>query len=103
MHPSQAKNSKHPSGAERPFPWGCRKCGKNEVVMGSVSYDAEIRHDGRVYSFTIPQLNLPVCHACGEKVFTEKVDDQISAALRAHLRLLSPEEIRAGLERLNMT
>ncbi len=71
--------------------------------MSTVSYDAEIRHDGRVYVFTIPQLNLPVCQACGEKVFTEKVDDQISAALRAHLCLLTPDEMRAALERLEMT
>src|SRR5436189_881513 len=103
MLPNHAKKTKRPVGAERPFPWRCRHCGKSEVVMGVVKYDAEIRHDGRVYAFTIPRLNLPVCQACGEKVFTEKVDDQISAALRSHLHLLSPEEIRAGLERLNMT
>lgn len=71
--------------------------------MDSVSYDAEIRHDGRVHKFTIPQLHLPVCQACGEGVFTVNVDDQISDALRSHLHLLFPEEIRAGLERLNMT
>ena len=103
MHPNQAKQTERPAGAERPFPWRCRHCGKNEVVMATVSYDAEIRHDGRVYAFTIPHLALPICQVCGERVFTVKVDEQISAALRSHLRLLSPEEIRAGLERLNMT
>src|SRR5271167_5243324 len=103
MHADQAKKTKPPARAERPFPWDCHNCGKNEVVMGTVSYDAEVRHDGRVYAFTVPQLNLPVCQACGEKVFTEKVDDQIGAALRSHLHLLSPEEMRAGLDRLNMT
>ena len=65
--------------------------------MGSVSYDAEIRHDGRVHTFTIPRLHLPVCQACGEKVFTEKVDDQISDALRSHLHLLSPDEMAPAL------
>src|SRR6266404_4932926 len=103
MNPDPAKNMKRPIGAERPFPWRCRRCGKSEVSMGSVSYNAEIRHDGRVHAFTIPQLRLPVCQACGEKVFTEKVDDQKSNALRSHLHLLSPDEMRAGLERLNMT
>jgi DNA-binding transcriptional regulator YiaG len=48
-------------------------------------------------------LDIPVCQACGEKVFTEKVDDQINAALRSHLHLLTPEEMRAGLERISMT
>ena len=51
--------------------------------MGTACYDAEVRHDGRLHKFTIPQLHLPICRACGEKVFTEKVDDQIGAALRA--------------------
>jgi DNA-binding transcriptional regulator YiaG len=71
--------------------------------MAMVSYDAEVRHDGRLYTFTIPHLNIPICQACGEKVFTEKVDDQINVALRSHLRLLTPEELRTALERVNMT
>jgi transcriptional regulator with XRE-family HTH domain len=71
--------------------------------METVSYDAEIRHDGRVHAFTIPELHIPVCQACGEKVFTESVEDQEFAALRAHLHLLSPEDMRKGLERLNLT
>ena len=71
--------------------------------MTKISYDAETRHDGRSYTFTVPDLLLPVCKACGKKVFTEKVDDQITAALRANLHLLTPDEMRKGLERVNMT
>jgi len=71
--------------------------------MTTTCYDAEIRHDGRLYTFTIPHLDIPVCQACGEKVFTEKVDDQINAALRSHLHLLTPAEMRAALERVGMT
>jgi hypothetical protein len=59
--------------------------------MATLSYNAEVRHDGRVYTFTVPSLNIPVCQACGAKVFTEKVDEQLSAALRAHLYLLSTQ------------
>jgi putative zinc finger/helix-turn-helix YgiT family protein len=103
MSHNRAEKTKRPFGAERPFPWRCRHCGKTEVSMGCVRYDAEIRHDGRLYRFTIPQLRLPVCRACGEKVFTDKVDDQISDALRVHLHLLTPEEMRAGIERLSLT
>src|SRR6516164_8032290 len=103
MSADDAKGSKRPLDAERPFPWRCRHCGKNEVDIATVSYDAEIRHDGRLYMFTIPHLSIPICRACGEKVFTEKVDDQINVALRSHLRLLAPEEIRMALGRVNMT
>jgi putative zinc finger/helix-turn-helix YgiT family protein len=103
MRANHAKDSKRPFGAQRPFPWRCRHCGKNQVVMTTVSYDAEVRHDGRLYTFTIPQLEIPACKACGQKVFTEKVDDQINAALRSHLHLLSPDEMRKALERVTMT
>jgi putative zinc finger/helix-turn-helix YgiT family protein len=95
--------SKRPFGAERPFPWRCRHCGKNQVVMTRISYDAEVRHDGRLYTIAIPDLDIPVCQACGQKVFIESVDDQISAALRANLDLLTPEEMREALGRLGMT
>jgi DNA-binding transcriptional regulator YiaG len=71
--------------------------------MTRISYDAEVRHDARLYTFTIPGLDIPVCRACGTKVFTEKVDDQISAALRADLDLLTPEEMREALGRIGMT
>jgi transcriptional regulator with XRE-family HTH domain len=71
--------------------------------METTPYDAEVRHDGRLYAFTLPRLEIPVCKACREKVFTEKVDDQINAALRSHLHLLTPADIRAELERLGLT
>lgn len=103
MHANHAKEPKRPFGARRPFPWRCRRCGKSQVVLTSMSYDAEVRHDGRTYTFTVPHLNIPVCQACGGKVLTEKVDDQINAALRSHLQLLTPEEMRAALQRVNMT
>src|ERR1700680_3342091 len=103
MNNSHPKTTKRPFGAERPFPWKCHHCFKNQVVMSTVSYDAEFRHDGRLHSFTVPKLKIPVCGACGEKVFTEEVDDQITDTLRSHLHLLAPQEIRAGLERLDIT
>jgi putative zinc finger/helix-turn-helix YgiT family protein len=103
MRANHPEESKHPFGAQRPFPWRCRHCGKSQVVMTTLSYDAEVRRDGRLYTFTVPHLNIPVCQACGEKVFTEKVDDQINAALRTHLHLLTPEEMRTALERVHMT
>jgi len=36
-------------------------------------------------------------------VITEKVDAQIQAALRSHLQLLAPPEIREALARVGMT
>lgn len=71
--------------------------------MAVLDYATEIRHDGRLHRFTARDLKLPVCAACGEKVFTEDVDRQISAALRAHLKLLTPTQIRGALERIKMS
>lgn len=71
--------------------------------MAQITYEAEIRHDGRLYKFAVPKLEIPICGACGEKVFSEQVDDQLNAALRLHLRLLAPVEMRSALERIGMT
>lgn len=71
--------------------------------MTRICYNAEVRHDGRSYTFTIPELDIPVCQACGNKVFTEDVDDQINAAFRSNLELLTPEEMRAALGRIQLT
>jgi DNA-binding transcriptional regulator YiaG len=103
MNANHSKESKRPVGADRPFPWRCRHCGKKEVVMTTTCYDAEVRHDGRLYTFAIPDLDMPVCQACGEKVFTEKVDGQINSALRSHLQLLTPADMRSALARVSMT
>jgi DNA-binding transcriptional regulator YiaG len=74
-----------------------------EVAPTVLRYQAETRHDGRLCVFEVPHLEIPVCQACGEKVFTEDVDQQVNAALRSHLHLLTPAEIRAALERVEMT
>ena len=82
--------SKPPHSANRPFPWRCPNCARDDVVMTTVEYPAEVRHDGRLNQFTIPELKIPCCRACGEKVFTGDVDQQINDALRPLLKLLTP-------------
>lgn len=94
------KTFKQPPAVNRPFPWTCRECGKKAVEMSKVQYDAEVRHDGRVHSFTVPDLELPVCTSCGAKVFTGEVDRQINLALRSHIGLLTPEQIREAIARI---
>ncbi len=64
---------KQPRDAAPAFPWRCNHCGENAVDMATIQYQAEVRHDGRLYTFTIPNLRIPVCRECGEKVFTEDV------------------------------
>jgi DNA-binding transcriptional regulator YiaG len=74
-----------------------------EVFMGKMNYAAEVGHDEDMYSFTIPELELPICRSCGEPVFTEDAGLQIGAALRSHLHLLTPEQMRTAIERVGMS
>ncbi len=88
---------------DKPFPRHCPECGKIEVQPATIPYDAEIKHDGRLYAFCIPALRVNKCAACGEILFSNVTDDHISQALREHLNLLSPQEIRDRLAHLGLT
>lgn len=100
---STSRSGRRPFVEAAPFPWRCRHCGETRVVPAVCDFPAEVRHDGRLHSFLVPHLEAPTCQACGEKVFTEQVDTLILDALRIYLNLLTPAQIRAGLERVGMT
>lgn len=68
-----------------------------------VDYSLEVNFDGRLVPLVARGIDIPTCQICGEKVFTLEVDDQINVAFYEHLRLLTPEQIREGIERLGMT
>jgi putative zinc finger/helix-turn-helix YgiT family protein len=98
----ESKTAEVRKGRDRPFPWVCANCLKDEVYPVTMPYTTEVKHDGRMYKLTIPALTIPKCRACGELVFSLRVDDQIVAALRAEARLLTPEQIRQGREALGL-
>ena len=68
-----------------------------------MDYPARINYDGRIVSFLAKDISIPICQNCGDKRFTLDVDDQINAALCAHLGLLTPQQIRAEIERLGLS
>ncbi len=95
--------SKQRSEADcKPFPWRCLKCRKRDVYPATISYTAEVSHDGRLYEVPVPALEVPRCRSCGELVFTNRVDEQITDALRARLRLLTPTQVREGRKALGL-
>ena len=98
-NPSPSKSRKE---RDRPFPWPCPNCLEDEVYPETLPYAIDVKHDGQLYHLEIPALQVPKCRACGELVFSNSVDDQILRALRAHLRLLTPEQIRGGREALGL-
>jgi putative zinc finger/helix-turn-helix YgiT family protein len=97
----QKGESGEPRG--KPFPWRCPECGRREVRPATVHYTSQIKHDGRLYSVELPQLRVPRCEACGEMVFDNHADAQISDALREQLALLPPSQIRQNREQLGLS
>ena len=66
-------------------------------------YTTDVKHDGRLHTLVIEKLTVPTCGSCGERVFGNDADEQISQALRSKLHLLSLAQIRAGLQQLGLS
>lgn len=96
------KQQKKTIGAKRQFPLKCHHCYEQKVELATINYDAEVRYENQLHQFNIPKLDIPICQACGEKVFTEKVDAQVNIALRAYLNLLTPTQISKSIKRIGM-
>jgi hypothetical protein len=103
MLPDLSKPNKSPKDAERPFPWRCRHCGQTKVVPTRTDYSLDVRYDDRLIPIVAYGIDIPTCQNCGEKVITLEVDNHVNAALRQHLGLLTPAQIREGIERLGMS
>jgi putative zinc finger/helix-turn-helix YgiT family protein len=101
-HNSSRTEGHKPSN--RPFPWRCPRCVTPDAVhLETVPYTVEITHDGQIYKLEIPELQIPRCRSCQELIFSHAVDEQIRRVLRAHLRLITPEQIREGRKALHLT
>ena len=86
----------------RPFPWPCPTCLTLTVIPTIIDYTARVKQDGVVHELHLPTLEVPRCQTCGELILTTAVDEQINDALRVRLRLLTPAQIRLGIERLGL-
>jgi len=82
----------------KPYPRRCSVCGEVAVAKCWIPYEAEVRHDGKLHAFSIASLGIDQCERCEEQFFTTSTDEEINLALRRHLGLLAPNEIRAGLD-----
>jgi putative zinc finger/helix-turn-helix YgiT family protein len=91
-----------PVGRDRPFPWRCVECREKEVYPLATDYTTTIKHDGRPYTIEVRNLAIPTCRKCGQQVFTSAEDERIRDALRAHVGLLTSQEIRAHRVKLGL-
>lgn len=87
----------------RTYPKRCGKCGQKQMQLATVPYATTIEHDGRTYRVEIPALTVPRCANCQAISIDDEADRQISSAFRHEARLLTPDEIRAGREKLGLT
>lgn len=95
--------SKTSHSENKAFPWMCPECGKKEVRRSTVRHSSEIKHDGRLYTVEVPKLRVPKCRVCGDLIFDNAADEQIAAALRNQLGLLSAEQIRTNRDVLGLS
>ena len=100
----QSEGNTSGSGERRKkYPIRCVECGKREVRRATANEKVRRNHDGRVYELAIDALPVTKCNACGSVFFTQESDERITASLRQHLALLTPEQIGKNLEVLGLS
>ena len=63
---------------DKPFPRRCPQCREREVYLAMIPYDAEVKHDGRLYSFHIANLSVNRCEKCNLVTFDTTTEEEIS-------------------------
>lgn len=87
---------------ERPFPWLCSDCFTHTVVPTVIDYVAKVKQDGVIHELHLPGIEVPRCQTCGGLTITTAIDELVNDALRSRLRLLTPAQIRKGIEKLGL-
>jgi len=87
----------------KPYPRRCSECGNVTVRPAKVPYDAKVKHDGKLHAFHVAHLPIDRCETCKKEFFTNATSDAKSDALREHLGLLQPAQIRDFLAEHNLT
>jgi putative zinc finger/helix-turn-helix YgiT family protein len=101
MHMSSEPNQS--TARDIPFPWFCIECKQKEIYPQETDYTTTIKYDGAEYTIRVPDLAIPTCRHCGEQSFTVGTGDRIADAIREKVGLLTPQEIQAGRNRLEVS
>lgn len=81
----------------------CRTCRQGKLLEANQEYSADLQHDGKAYTITIPNLKVRRCDQCGELMLDDHAREQVTNALRNAAGLLSPEEIRSRRDKLQLS
>lgn len=88
---------------DKPYPRKCPNCREQTLFAAVEDTTAELQHDGRPYTVTVPQLALQVCTSCNARNWPYEASERIADALRVAAGLLMPAEILAARLRLGVT
>jgi len=75
-------------------PQRCPECGKLDLWSTTISRECHVKHDGTLHSFVVSDLHVLKCKSCGEVLFDNVTNEQISKALRYYLEQKGTEEKR---------
>ncbi|PHQ34371.1 hypothetical protein [Rhodopirellula bahusiensis] len=89
--------------SDKPYPRRCAECNEIAVQPATVSYDASIKHDGKVHDFSIDRLPVDQCGKCHEVYMTNESSRKKSRALCEHLGLVHADDIRRKLSELGLS
>lgn len=87
----------------RPYPRRCHACREVAVHRAEERRTVEAKYDGTQYTLTVPAFPLSRCARCGATTVGHDSDEAINRALRDHVGLLHPHEIRANRNALGLT
>jgi hypothetical protein len=68
---------------ERPFPWFCPRCRRQEVWRETIAYECQREVRGEPVTVAVADLAVPRCRNCGELVFDYVAEEQINRVCRA--------------------
>lgn len=81
----------------------CYQCGKAFVRRVAPPHHRKLRYEGAAHDVLVTDMPEWHCAACELSVTDEEGDEPLQAALRRHVGLLTPQQIKAGIKDLGIT
>ena len=81
----------------------CYQCGEVFTKRLAQPHHRKLRYEGTSHDVLVSDMPEWHCEACDLSVTDEEGDEPLQAALRNHVGLLTPQQIKAGIKALGMT
>lgn len=81
----------------------CYQCGETFVRRVAPPHRRKLRYEGAAHDVLVTDMPEWHCAPCNLSVTDEEGDEPLQAALRRHVGLLTPQQIKAGIKDLGIT